>query len=188
MAETDEGGRAAGDTGPSRGGGAGAGSGNVFMRKLGPAPVWLWMLAVLGLVLVFVSLRKNKAAGAAAATTATSVTPDATQTPPFIIQNYPAGGGGGRRQTGSTGSINPPPSSPAAPASWGYTVTGTGDTNISTLIHTVYGVPYTDTTEYAILANQITSLNPNRSTWGSSIPKGTIVNLPGSGPPTTPTK
>lgn len=70
---------------------------------------------------------------------------------------------------------------PATGQTFAYTVRAKGQ-NVSNLIHTVYGTPYTDTTEYALLSSQILALNPNRATWGASIPVNTVVTMPGSGP------
>lgn len=72
----------------------------------------------------------------------------------------------------------PPPATPPPPTAGGhYTVTRPG-INTSELIHIVYQTPYSDTTEYAILAEQILALNPDRKGWGQYIPVGTVVNLP----------
>lgn len=69
-----------------------SGGGNVFTRKLGPAPMWLWMLGGLGVALGWVAIRKNKSAGPPAGSAPSSSTTGpgslASQTPPFIIQNY----------------------------------------------------------------------------------------------------
>jgi LysM repeat protein len=72
--------------------------GNVFTRKLGPAPVWLWMAGLLGVALAFTSYRSNKAkatgaTGTAASAASTAAGTAASQTPPFIIQNYTQGQG-----------------------------------------------------------------------------------------------
>jgi phage tail protein X len=74
----------------------------------------------------------------------------------------------------------PTPAGPAAPASVPYVVTGNSDTTLNSLIAKFYRTPKADTTEYSILANAILAVNPgaSRATWGSSIPKGTQINLP----------
>jgi hypothetical protein len=80
--------------------------------------------------------------------------------------------------TGLPGATTTPPPS----GTYQYTTTGSGDTSVSLLIHKVYQTPYTDYTEYSILANEILSLNPDRSTWSKAgvtgIPKGTVITLP----------
>lgn len=96
---------------PSTGDGKSAsGGGNAFTRKLGPLPVWAWMGIGLGAALAYSSWRKNKATSTSQASTvnptgtATGVQ-TASQTPPFIIQNYTTGNGGGagpRRAKGGT--------------------------------------------------------------------------------------
>jgi hypothetical protein len=74
----------------------GGGGGSVFTRKLMGVPVWLLMAAGLGVVLAVSSYSSNKKKAAAGGTgtgpaTATTAAGSAlaSQTPPFIIQNYP---------------------------------------------------------------------------------------------------
>lgn len=147
-----------------------------FLTEKGPGGMPNWLIGAIGVfIAVLIGVFRKKMAPAA--TTATNPATTAQQTPPnvFVVP-------------GSTGApqTTPPPvgRDPSQPPSFGYTVTGQGDTNISGLIASVFKTPQTDTTEYSILAQQILQLNPDRSTWGSSIPKGTVVNLPGSGPRT----
>lgn len=111
MAEADQ-----GEGGAQRS----AGGGNVFTRKLGPAPMWLWMLGGLGAALAFTALRGGKAKKEAPAEPQdTGGTQTASQTPPFIIQNYPGVGVPGPQgpagATGATGATGPPATPPATP-------------------------------------------------------------------------
>jgi cytoskeletal protein RodZ len=86
----------------------------------------------------------------------------------------PAPVGGPYPILSSLGNQPPPPTStPTAGATYRVTT----KLNLSELIHTVYKTPYTDTTEFAILAEQILALNPDHN-WGPNIPIGTVVNLP----------
>lgn len=100
---------------------AAGGGGNAFTRKLGPAPVWVWMLAGLGTALAISAFRSGKAKKTTAETPAPG-TPTASQTPPFIIQNYPGigvpgpqGPAGPTGATGPTGPTAPPATPPATP-------------------------------------------------------------------------
>jgi hypothetical protein len=170
MADPDEGG-----TRPAAAAGSSAGGGSLFSRKLFGIPVWLLMLAGLGLALAYVAIRKNKsAAQSSTANTAAAAAAGASQTPPFIIQNFPPNGGTAPTGHPATPTGTAPPPAPLPT----YTVTGHGDQNVDGLIATLYKTPASDTTEYAVIANAILAVNPNRQGWGAKIPVGTVINLP----------
>lgn len=106
MAEQDEGGQRPAPS-PNSGGGGG---GNVFTRKLMGVPVWILMIAGLGIALAYSSWRKNKAATPTSSTTSSTTSADslASQTPPFIIQNYTSTGSPGPAgPAGATGATGP---------------------------------------------------------------------------------
>jgi len=62
--------------------------GAVLTRKAGPLPVWGWGTLATGLAITYYVIKSRKSA---AATAASATTAPADTTPPFIIQNYPAG-------------------------------------------------------------------------------------------------
>lgn len=99
----------------------GGGGGSIFTRKLMGIPVWVLMAAVLGVLLAVTSLRSNKAkttgTGSTASTAGTAALGTmASQTPPFVIQNYPNSPNVPAAAPSTTGGQLPPtPASPTGP-------------------------------------------------------------------------
>lgn len=161
---------------------SGSGGGNPFTRKLGPLPLWAWMGVGLAAALAYTMWRKNKAG---TPTTATTTNPNSTgtqtasQTPPFIIQNYPPSGGvpvvtpptGGSQSTG-----------PATPTQ-SYVTTGVQhpsgirDDNALGLAVLTYGLKNDKEQDAVIGAGLIRAANPQIN-WAKPIPAGTTINVP----------
>lgn len=65
-----------------------SGTGSVFARKVGPLPVWAWVGLVLAAALGWQYWRRSRSGTAASTSATSSATPNASQTPPVVWQNY----------------------------------------------------------------------------------------------------